>query len=82
MKEDNTVQDDIFSEQVMLEGEKLDPDSETMTHSSMSKVIKRKHGQATLIERQVWFKGHVYIIEEELFSESDKSSVYSSEDSW
>ena len=53
-----------------------------MTHSSVVKVKRRMHGQATMIERQVWFKGHVYIIEEELFSESDRSSVYSSEDSW
>ena len=53
-----------------------------MTHSSVVKVKKRMHGQATMIERQVWFKGHVYVIEEELFSESDKSSVYSSEDSF
>lgn len=71
-----------MSQKIFNEGEKLDPDSETMTHSSVVNVKRRQHGKATMIERQVWFKGHVYVIEEELFSESDKSSVYSSEDSW
>jgi hypothetical protein len=45
LKEDNTVQDDIFSAQVFNEGEKLDPDSETMTHSSVVNVKRRQHGK-------------------------------------
>ena len=31
-------------------------------------------------EREVCFKGMVYVIEEEVYSDSDKSSIYSSED--
>ena len=33
-----------------------------------------------LVEREVFFKGMVYIIEEEMYSDSDRSSCYTSED--
>ena len=33
-----------------------------------------------LVEREVFFRGMVYIIEEEVYSDSDRSSVYTSED--
>ena len=35
-----------------------------------------------LVERLVYFEGMVYKIEEEIYSESDHSSVYTSEDSF
>ena len=35
-----------------------------------------------LVERLVFFEGMVYQIEEEIYSESDHSSVYTSEDSF
>jgi len=34
------------------------------------------------IEKQVFFNGMVYIIEEEVYSDPDHSSVYTSEDSF
>lgn len=43
---------------------------------------KRKHGDPVIIQRQIFFEGVVYQIEEELYSDSDHSSVYTSEDSW
>ena len=43
---------------------------------------RRVRGQPTLIERQVFYRGAVYIIEEELYSDSENSSVYTSEDSF
>jgi hypothetical protein len=46
------------------------------------KVRRRNRGQPIKVEREVWFKGNVYVIEEEIYSESDKSSVYTSEDSY
>ena len=33
-----------------------------------------------MVEREVFFRGMVYIIEEEVYSDSDRSSVYTSED--
>ena len=33
-----------------------------------------------MIEREVFFKGMVFVIEEEIYSDSDKSSIYTSED--
>jgi len=45
-------------------------------------VRRRNRGQPIKIEREVWFKGNVYVIEEEIYSESDKSSVYTSEDDY
>lgn len=41
---------------------------------------RRKHGEPVIIQRQVFFDGVVYMIEEELYSDSDHSSVYTSED--
>ena len=43
---------------------------------------KRKRGEPLKIQRQVFFQGMVYMIEEEVYSDSDKSSVYTSEDSF
>ena len=34
------------------------------------------------IERQIFFNGMVYMIEEEVYSDPDHSSVYTSEDSF
>ena len=48
--------------------------------TSVTKITKRVRGAVTLIERQIFFKGMVYIIEEEVHSDSECSSVYSSED--
>jgi hypothetical protein len=44
------------------------------------KIRRKVHGQPTLRERSIFYKGNVYSIEEELYSDSDKSSVYTSED--
>ena len=41
---------------------------------------RRKHGEPVIIQRQIFFEGVVYQIEEELYSDSDHSSVYTSED--
>lgn len=52
----------------------------------MSSVIshqeqkRRKRGDPVIIKRQIFFEGVVYQIEEELYSDSDHSSVYTSED--
>jgi hypothetical protein len=53
-----------------------------VTITQSVKVRRRNRGQPTKIEREVWFKGNVYVIEEEIYSESDKSSVYTSEDEY
>ena len=50
--------------------------------SSVIKYRRRNRGQPIKIEREVWFKGNVYTIEEEIYSDSDKSSVYTSEDDY
>ena len=34
------------------------------------------------VEKQIFFNGMVYIIEEEVYSDPDHSSVYTSEDSF
>jgi hypothetical protein len=57
----------------------LDDDQETV-HTSTIKVRRRIRGQPVLVEREVFFRGMVYIIEEEVYSDSDRSSVYTSED--
>ena len=52
----------------------------------MSSVIshhetkRRKRGDPVIIKRQIFFEGVVYQIEEELYSDSDHSSRYTSED--
>jgi hypothetical protein len=33
-----------------------------------------------MIEREVFFKGMVFLVEEVIYSDSDKSSIYTSED--
>ena len=48
--------------------------------TSQAKVKRRVRGKPALIEREVFFKGMVYVIEEEVQSDSDNSSVYTSED--
>jgi len=40
----------------------------------------RRRGEPEIIKRTVFFQGMVYIIEEEIYSDSDNSSVYTSED--
>ena len=37
-------------------------------------------GEPVIIQRQIFFEGVVYEIEEELYSDADASSVYTSED--
>ena len=41
---------------------------------------RRKHGEPIIIQRQIFFEGMVYVIDEEVYSDSDHSSVYTSED--
>ena len=57
----------------------LTTDNDTMRTSTL-KVKRRIRGQPVLVEREVFFKGMVYIIEEEVYSDSDRSSIYTSED--
>jgi hypothetical protein len=40
----------------------------------------RRRGQPTKVQRTLIFQGMVYVIEEEVYSDSDNSSVYTSED--
>lgn len=55
---------------------------------SMSNVIsqyetkRHKRGEPKIIQRSIFYEGVVYQIEEEIFSDSDCSSVYTSEDSF
>ena len=55
-----------------------------MIHSSVISTheYKRQKGQPLLVERVIFFDGQVYQIEEEVYSDSDHSSVYTSEDSF
>jgi hypothetical protein len=50
--------------------------------TSQAKVKRRVRGKPALIEREVFFKGMVYVIEEEVQSDSDNSSCYTSEDEY
>lgn len=68
---------------MVQDGEAGDPHSETRSHHTTTVTVKRRvRGGAVTIEREVWFKGAVFVIEEEVYSESDNSSCYTSEDSW
>jgi hypothetical protein len=68
---------------VVQDREAVDPHSETGSHHTTTVTVKRRvRGGAVTTEREVWFKGAVFIIEEEVYSESDNSSCYTSEDSW
>lgn len=49
-------------------------------NTSAVKVRRRVRGQPTMIEREVFFKGMVFLVEEVIYSDSDKSSIYTSED--
>jgi len=44
------------------------------------KVTRKVHGKPKLVKKQMFYKGNAYLIEEEIYSEADKSSVYTSED--
>lgn len=43
---------------------------------------RRKHGDPYIIERQIFYQGVVYQIQEEIYSDKDHSSIYTSEDSF
>lgn len=47
---------------------------------SVTEHRRRVRGQPTIISKLIFFEGIVYQIEEEVFSDSDHSSVYTSED--
>jgi len=51
-----------------------------ITTSVQNFGAKRVRGQPQKIQRTLFFQGMVYVIEEEVYSDSDNSSVYSSED--
>jgi hypothetical protein len=61
-------------------------DTESQGQAHLTSVIsthetkRRQHGEPVIIQRQVFFQGAVYIINEELYSDSEHSSVYTSED--
>jgi len=48
--------------------------------SILNPDAKRIRGQPQKIKRTLFFGGIVYVIEEEVYSDSDNSSVYTSED--
>ena len=50
--------------------------------SVISAREKKRHrkGDPIIIERQIFFNGMVYMIEEEQYSDPDHSSVYTSDD--
>jgi len=47
---------------------------------SVTEHRRRERGQPTIVSKLIFFEGVVYQIEEEVFSDSDHSSVYTSED--
>ena len=47
---------------------------------SYTETKRRTKGEPVIIQRQIFFEGVVYQIEEELYSDSDHSSVISSDD--
>lgn len=47
---------------------------------SVTEHRRRKRGEATIVQKIIFFEGIVYQIEEEVYSDSDHSSVYTSED--
>lgn len=53
-----------------------------MSIMSQYETKKRRRGEPVTIHRQVFFEGRIYVIEEEVYSDSDHSSVYTSEDSF
>ena len=64
-------------------GSSFGHDQMTGVHSSVishHEQKRRRRGEPVIIQRQIFFEGVVYQIEEELYSDSDHSSVYTSED--
>lgn len=53
--------------------------SDSLQHGFV-KYRRRIRGQPTRIERQIFYKGQCYVVTEAYYSESDKSSIYTSED--
>ena len=51
-----------------------------MSIMSQFETKKRRRGDPSIIKRQVFYQGMIYMIEEEVYSDSDHSSVYTSED--
>ena len=51
---------------------------------SSHETKKRRHGrqEPTIIQRHIFFQGLVYVIDEEVYSDPDCSSKYTSEDSF
>lgn len=47
---------------------------------SVTEHRRRVRGEPTIVSKLIFFEGIVYQIEEEVFSDSDHSSVYTSED--
>ena len=56
------------------------PGGPQMSIMSQYETKKRRRGEPVTIHRQVFFEGKIYVIEEEVYSDSDHSSVYTSED--
>lgn len=49
---------------------------------SHTETKRRNHREPIIIQRQIFFEGVVYMIEEELYSDPDASSVYTDSDSF
>ena len=49
---------------------------------SVHETKRRRHGDPYIITRKIFFEGVVYQIEEEILSDDDNSSVYTSDDSY
>jgi hypothetical protein len=48
--------------------------------TTVMNVKRRIRGEASVIQQKVFYKGNVYVIEEEVYSSEGHSSVYTSED--
>ena len=60
----------------------LDPVQALTSCLSVREIPARKRGEPMIIEKIIYYEGMVYKIEEEVYSDADHSSVYTSEDSF
>ena len=77
--DERSVHQEIVAAKEKGEGESSD--AITVTTSAV-KIRRRVRGQPTMIEREVFFKGMVFLVEEVIYSDSEKSSIYTSEDEY
>ena len=73
------ISNEGISEEVVPNENQISMATSVISHSEKR---RRQRGEATLIERTIFYQGMVYQIEEEVYSDPDHSSVYTSEDSF